>query len=155
MNEYHKQLIIQNSRANVGASLTYNLCKEQVEGFENVGASLMQFKNIQRDVKCFINGKDGHMIVSRLETLCETKGLEFAYETDSDKALTRIFWTNVEVKRCYSLFGDAISFDPTYATSKYNMVFTAFTDIDNHKKSITFGCALLALEDDDSFIWAF
>ncbi|XP_074288539.1 protein FAR1-RELATED SEQUENCE 5-like [Silene latifolia] len=150
LNEYHKQLIIQNSILNVGASLTYNLCKEQAEGFENVGASLMQFKNFQRNVKCLLNGKDGHMFISRLETLRETKGLVFAYETDADNALTRIFWTNVDSIRCYALFGDAMSFDPTYGTNKYNMKFTPFTGIDNHKKSITFGCALLDHEDDDS-----
>ncbi|XP_074293031.1 protein FAR-RED IMPAIRED RESPONSE 1-like [Silene latifolia] len=155
LNEYHKQLIIQNSRLNVEASLTYNLCKEQAEGFENVGASLIQFKNFQRKVKCLLNGKDGHMFISRLETLKETKGLVFAYETDADNALTRIFWTNADSIRCYSLFGDAISFDPTYATNKYNMKFAPFTGIDNHKKSITFGCVLLEHEDDESFIWAF
>ncbi|XP_074265557.1 protein FAR-RED IMPAIRED RESPONSE 1-like [Silene latifolia] len=35
------------------------------------------------------------------------------------------------------------------------MKFTPFTGIDNHKKSITFGCVLLEHEDDESFIWAF
>ncbi|XP_074298697.1 protein FAR1-RELATED SEQUENCE 5-like [Silene latifolia] len=95
------------------------------------------------------------MLISRLETLRETKGLVFAYETDADNALTRIFWTNVDSIRCYTLFGDAMSFDPTYGTNKYNMKFAPFTRIDNHKKSITFGCALLDHEDDNSFIWAF
>ncbi|XP_074314205.1 protein FAR1-RELATED SEQUENCE 11-like [Silene latifolia] len=155
LNEYHKQLIIQNSRLNIEASLTYNLCKEQAEGFENVGATLMQFKNFQRNVKCLLNGKDGHMFISRLETLRETKGLVFVYETDADSALTRIFWTNVDSIRCYTLFGDSISFDPTYRMNKYNMKFAPFTGIDNHKKSITFGCVLLEHEDDESFIWAF
>ncbi|XP_074282864.1 protein FAR-RED IMPAIRED RESPONSE 1-like [Silene latifolia] len=97
-------MIIQNSRLNVGASLTYNLCKEQAEGFENVGASFMQFNNFQTNVKCLLNGKDGHMFISRLETLRETKGLVFAYETDGDNALRRIFWTNVDSIRCYALF---------------------------------------------------
>ncbi|XP_074277985.1 protein FAR1-RELATED SEQUENCE 5-like [Silene latifolia] len=135
LNEYHKQLISQNSRLNVGASLTYKLCKEQAEGFENVGATLTQFKNFQRNVKCLLNGKDGHMFISRLETLRETKGLVFSYETDADSALTRIFWTNADSIRCYALFGDAISFDPTYGTNKYNMKFAPFIGIDNHQKS--------------------
>ncbi|XP_074315185.1 protein FAR1-RELATED SEQUENCE 5-like [Silene latifolia] len=150
-----KFMFHEKNRLNVGASLTYNFCKEQAEGFENVGASLMQFKNFQRNVKCLLNGKDGHMFISRLETLRETKGLVFAYETDADNALTRIFWTNVDSIRCYALFGDAMSFYPTYGTNKYNMKFAPLTRIDNHKKSITFGCALLDHEDDDSFIWAF
>ncbi|XP_074302974.1 protein FAR1-RELATED SEQUENCE 5-like [Silene latifolia] len=155
LNEYHKELIIQNSRLNVGASLTYKLCKEQAEGFENVGATLTQFNNFQRNVKCLLNGKDGYMFISHLETLRGTKRLVFSYETDADSALTRIFWTNADSIRCYALFGDAISFDPTYGTNKYNMKFAPFTGIDNYKKSITFGCVLLDHEDDDSFIWAF
>ncbi|XP_074301402.1 protein FAR1-RELATED SEQUENCE 3-like [Silene latifolia] len=35
------------------------------------------------------------------------------------------------------------------------MKFAPFTGIDNHKKSIIFGCVLLEPEDDESFIWAF
>ncbi|XP_074305555.1 protein FAR1-RELATED SEQUENCE 5-like [Silene latifolia] len=128
---------------------------EQAEGFENVGATLTQFKNFQREVKCLLNGKDGHMFISRLEALRETKGLVFSYETNADSALTRIFWTNADSIRCYALFGDAISFDPTYGTNKYNMKFAPFTGIDNHKKSITFGCVLLDHENVDSFIWTF
>ncbi|XP_074288937.1 protein FAR1-RELATED SEQUENCE 5-like [Silene latifolia] len=155
LNEYQKQLIIHNLRLNVGASLTYNLCKKQAEGFENVGASLMQFKNFQRNVKCLLNDKDGQMFISHLKTLRETKGLVFAYETDADNSLTRIVWTNADSIRCYALFGDEISFDPTYGTNKYNMKFAPFTGINNHKNSITFGCVLLEHEDDDSFIWGF
>ncbi|KAK9723655.1 hypothetical protein RND81_05G016000 [Saponaria officinalis] len=35
------------------------------------------------------------------------------------------------------------------------MVFTPFTGTDNHKKSVTFACALLSNEDEESFIWVF
>ncbi|XP_074278473.1 uncharacterized protein LOC141602063 [Silene latifolia] len=72
-------------------------------------------------------------------------------ESSNKQSGTRI----TKIKRCYALFGDAISFDPTYGTNKNNMKFAPFTGIDNHKKSITFGCVLLDQEDDDSFIWAF
>ncbi|KAK9676675.1 hypothetical protein RND81_11G092800 [Saponaria officinalis] len=35
------------------------------------------------------------------------------------------------------------------------MVFTPFMGIDNHKKSVTFACALLSNEDEESFVWVF
>ncbi|XP_074306202.1 protein FAR1-RELATED SEQUENCE 5-like [Silene latifolia] len=47
------------------------------------------------------------------------------------------------------------SFDPTYSTNKYDMSFTPFTGVDNHKRSVTFCGALVAHEDADSFKWVF
>jgi transposase-like protein len=35
------------------------------------------------------------------------------------------------------------------------MVFAPFTGVDNHNKSITFGAALLAKEDAESYVWLF
>ncbi|XP_074277956.1 protein FAR1-RELATED SEQUENCE 5-like [Silene latifolia] len=55
----------------------------------------------------------------------------------------------------YSLFGDTITFDPTYGTNKYHMAFTPFTGVDSHKKSVTFAAALVDHENDGSFIWVF
>ncbi|XP_074301274.1 protein FAR-RED IMPAIRED RESPONSE 1-like [Silene latifolia] len=55
----------------------------------------------------------------------------------------------------YKIFGDAVSFDPTYSTNKYSMVFTPFTGVDHHKRSVTFCGALVAREDYESFNWVF
>ncbi|XP_074271366.1 protein FAR1-RELATED SEQUENCE 5-like [Silene latifolia] len=115
LNAFHKQTIINNSKVNIGASTSFRLCKEYENGYENVGASLMEFKNFNRDVKCFIGGKDAQMN--------------------------------------YSLFGDVVSFDATYGTNKYNMMFAPFTGVDHYKKSITFGAALIEHEDEESFKW--
>ncbi|XP_074266345.1 protein FAR-RED IMPAIRED RESPONSE 1-like [Silene latifolia] len=116
---------------------------------------IKQFKNFQREMKCLMNSHDGEMFKSRLDTLAETKGLHFVYEKDSKNALTRIFWTNCDMQRAYALFGDGVSYDPTYGTNKYNMTFTPFTGIDHHKRSITFACALIEHENDESFMWVF
>ncbi|KAK9671025.1 hypothetical protein RND81_12G001600 [Saponaria officinalis] len=113
---YHKQTIINHSKINIGALKTYRICKKVANGYENVGASLLDFKNFQREVKLFI---DAHG------------------------------------KSAYLAFGDGVSFYPTYGTNKYYMVFTPFTGIDNHKKSVTFACALLSNEDEESFVWVF
>ncbi|XP_074300012.1 uncharacterized protein LOC141631210 [Silene latifolia] len=59
------------------------------------------------------------------------------------------------MQRAYALFGDEVSYDPTYGTNKYNMTFTPFTGIDHHKRSITFACALIEHENDESFMWIF
>nr|GEV16419.1 hypothetical protein [Tanacetum cinerariifolium] len=59
-----------------------------------------------------------------------------------------------EVDKCnYKEFGDIISFDTTFRTNKYDMVFVPFTRIDNHKKCATVGSGLLLKEDTEAYTW--
>ncbi|XP_071700084.1 protein FAR1-RELATED SEQUENCE 5-like [Rutidosis leptorrhynchoides] len=53
----------------------------------------------------------------------------------------------------YKEFGDIVSFDATYGTNRYNMRFVPITGIDNHKKLVIFGAALLLRETIDSYKW--
>ncbi|XP_074297242.1 protein FAR1-RELATED SEQUENCE 5-like [Silene latifolia] len=152
LNAFHKQTIINNSKVNIGASTSFRLCKEYANGYENVGASLTEFKNFNRDVKCFIGGKDAQMVIDRFKEISETsKGFYFAYYTDESQILSRIFWCDSQSRQNYSLFGDAVSFDATYGTNKYNMMFAPFTGVDHHKKSVIFGATFLEHKDEESF----
>ncbi|KAK9682944.1 hypothetical protein RND81_10G108400 [Saponaria officinalis] len=142
---YHKQTIINHSKINIGASKTYK-----------IWASLLDFKNFQREVKLFIGDADAEMFINNLEKLVHSKkGFQYAYHVDEGRNLSRVFWTDAHGKYAYLAFGDGVSFDPTYGTNKYYMVFTPFTGIDNHKKSVTFVCALLSNEDEESFVLVF
>ncbi|KAK9750593.1 hypothetical protein RND81_02G207400 [Saponaria officinalis] len=153
---YHKQTIINHSKINIGASKTYRICKEVANGYENVGASLLDFKNFQREVKLFIGDADAEMFINNLEKLVPSKkGFQYAYHVDEGRNLSRVFWTDAHRKSAYLAFGDGVSFDPTYGIKKYCMVFTPFTSIYNHKKFVTFACALLSNEDEESFVWVF
>ncbi|KAK9749690.1 hypothetical protein RND81_02G143900 [Saponaria officinalis] len=156
LQKYHKELIVFNSRLKIGASKTYNMCKEHVNGFENIGASLNDFKNFSRDVKCYINKRDRQLFIDRFRNLAETRDdFYFDYEVDADNSLVRAVWADCTARRNYSVFGDAVSFNPTYSTNKYSMVFTPFTGVDNHKRSVTFCGALLNRENEESFMWLF
>ncbi|KAK9740323.1 hypothetical protein RND81_03G026400 [Saponaria officinalis] len=109
---YHKQTIINHSNITIGAWKTYRICKEVANGYENVGASLLDFKNFQMEVKLFIGDADAEMFINNLENLVHfKKGFQYAYHVDEG--------------------------------------------IDNHKKSVTFACALLSNEDEESFVWVF
>ncbi|XP_074314471.1 protein FAR1-RELATED SEQUENCE 5-like [Silene latifolia] len=153
---YHKKTIIDHSKVNQGPTTTFRNVKEYVDGYENVGAQLVDFKNFGRDIKCFIGDRDSQLFINHFEDKRDTnQGFYFAYEVDSGKCLVRAFWCNVESRRNYSLFGDYIIYDPTYSTNKYCMVFTPFTGVDHHKRSVTFAAALLFHEDEDSFKWVF
>ncbi|XP_074299968.1 protein FAR1-RELATED SEQUENCE 5-like [Silene latifolia] len=115
------------------------MCKEVVNGYQNIGASLNDFKNFQRDIKCFIHERDGQLFIDHFKNMAETRpDFYFDYDVDVDGSLRRAIWADGIAMRNYSVFGDAVSYDPTYSTNKYKMVFTPFTGIDNHKRSITF-----------------
>ncbi|XP_074297074.1 protein FAR-RED IMPAIRED RESPONSE 1-like [Silene latifolia] len=135
---------------------TYKICKEQVNGFENIGASLNDFKNFHRDVKCFIPERDGQLFVDHFKEMTGTRiGFYFDYDLDDDGSLRRAIWAYGTARENYKIFGDAVSFDPTYSTNKYSMVLTPFTVVEHHKRSVTFCGALIAREDNESFNWVF
>ncbi|KAK9733178.1 hypothetical protein RND81_04G049100 [Saponaria officinalis] len=140
----------------IGPTQTYRICKEYVDGYSNIGVSLAAFKNFQRDVKGFIGNKDGQLFVDTLQKLSDThKGFYSAYDKNNEDNMTKVFWCDAQARKNYALFGDTISYDPTYGTNKYCMVFTPFTGVDNHEKSVTFDASLLSNEDEQSFWWAF
>ncbi|XP_074298474.1 protein FAR1-RELATED SEQUENCE 5-like [Silene latifolia] len=125
---FQKTLILDNSKLNIGAGLTFRQVKELVNGYENIGSTLIDFKNFQRDIKCYIGLRDDDLFIDRLEKLKATQTqFYFAYDVDPQNRLTKFFWADATCIRNYSFFGDALSFDPTYGTNKYDMVFTPFT----------------------------
>ncbi|XP_074289113.1 protein FAR1-RELATED SEQUENCE 5-like [Silene latifolia] len=153
---YHKKTIIDHSRVNHGPTRAFRNVKEYVDGYENVGAQLVDFKNFGRDIKCFIGDRDAQLFVNYFEDKRDTtEGFYFAYEVDYGKCLVRAFWCDAESRRNYALFGDYITYDPTYSTNKYCMFFTPFTGVDHHKRSVTFASVLLFHEDEYSFTWVF
>ncbi|XP_074298896.1 uncharacterized protein LOC141629869 [Silene latifolia] len=68
---YHKKTIIDHSRVNQGPTMAIRNVKEYVDGYENVGAQLVDFKNFGRDIKCFIGDRDAQLFNT-------TKGQLFA-----------------------------------------------------------------------------
>ncbi|XP_074314277.1 protein FAR1-RELATED SEQUENCE 5-like [Silene latifolia] len=144
------------TKVNIGPTSTFRSVKEYVDGYENIGASLTEFKNFGREIKCFIGLKDAQMFVDQLENLHETQeGFYYAYDIDQNKCLFRVFWADAAARRNYTLYGEAVTFDLTYSTNKYDMIFAPFTGVDHHKKSVTFGASLMSRENDQNFKWIF
>ncbi|XP_019176444.1 PREDICTED: protein FAR1-RELATED SEQUENCE 5-like [Ipomoea nil] len=82
-----------------------------------------------------------------------SSAFDFEYDVDEGDQLSRVFWADAVSRKNFALFGDVVSFDATYRTNRYKLVFVPFTGIDNHKRSITFGAGLLTREDVDSYVW--
>ncbi|KAH9617328.1 hypothetical protein KSS87_005584, partial [Heliosperma pusillum] len=153
---HQKQKIVDHCKINIGPTTSFRAYKEYVNGYQNIGASLTDFKNFGREIKCFIGQQDAQMFINQLQQLSETReGFYYAFDVDADQCLCRVFWADAEARRNYSLYGEVVTFDPTYSTNRYNMIFSPFTGVDHHKKSVTFGASLMSRENDLNFNWIF
>ncbi|XP_031099741.1 protein FAR1-RELATED SEQUENCE 5-like [Ipomoea triloba] len=141
-------------KSNIGPSKGFRLCKEGAGSYANVGATNMEFHNFKRDLQAYIAGGDGEMIIKKFTQKREVcDGFVFDYHLDTENRLSRLFWADTISRSNYSLFGDVISFDATYGTNRYSLVFVPFTWVDNHKRCVTFAAGLLTREDSESYMW--
>ncbi|GKA38997.1 FAR1-related sequence 5-like protein, partial [Tanacetum coccineum] len=151
---YNEQLfIIKAANANIGAVRAHNLYTGLKGSSSLVHGTQTEFKNFTRGVNCFIGDSDAQMLITRMEQRQEfTKDFSFDYFVE-DAELCGLFWAD-EVAKCnYKEFGDIVSFDATYKTNKYKMVFVPFTAIDNHRRSVTVGSGLLKKETAEAYGW--
>ncbi|XP_056691909.1 protein FAR1-RELATED SEQUENCE 5-like [Spinacia oleracea] len=152
-----KQYIFNNAKVNIGPVKSYRMSKEHCGSYNNVRGTKTDFINFYRDLKVYIGDKDAFMFKENFERKVQASngGFYFDYCVDKHKHLTRAFWADSICRKNYALFGDVVTFDSTYDTNKYCLVFSPFTRVDHYKKCVTFGSALLSKEDTDSFVWLF
>jgi zinc finger SWIM domain-containing protein 3 len=82
----------------------------------------------------------------------------FFYATEIDEEdgrLVNFFWADGQSIMDYTCFGDAVSFDTTFQTNKFEMPFAPFLGTNHHKQTVIFGAALLFDETIESFVWLF
>ncbi|XP_076893263.1 protein FAR1-RELATED SEQUENCE 5-like [Bidens hawaiensis] len=135
-----QDIIYEMSTLNLGPVKAFNILRTKYGGFEEVGATKMIY--------------DAEMVVQRLsgkKNCCD--GYSFEYTVNTNGELDRLFWADDISKKNYLAFRDIISFDATFKTNKYNMVFVPFTAIDNHCRNVTVGAALLSSESIESYSW--
>nr|GEV74904.1 coatomer subunit gamma-2 [Tanacetum cinerariifolium] len=97
--------------------------------------------------------RDAQMLVDKLnDRKKHVPNFSFEYKTVNDE-LSRMFWADETMKCNYIAFGDVVSFDATYRTNRYRVIFVSFTGIDHNQKSVTFGAGLLSDETFHSYTW--
>jgi hypothetical protein len=82
-------------------------------------------------------------------------GFCYTKQTDGDNIVRSILWTDGRSRMDYEIFGDFLSFDTTYTTEWHNMSFAPIIGIDNHGRTLLFGCTLLHDENAESYKWMF
>ncbi|XP_019171996.1 PREDICTED: protein FAR1-RELATED SEQUENCE 5-like [Ipomoea nil] len=130
----HQKFILDCAKANIGASKSHGLYSQIVGDYSEVGATVVDFKNVRRDLRAYILGVDAqilvHNLIKKKQEMCPA--FAFDYEVDEDEQMSRLFWADPMSKKNFAAFGDVISFDATYSTNRYDLV-------DNHKKCNGYG----------------
>ena len=68
----------------------------------------------------------------------------FASEVDNAGTPRSVFWADGKVIFSYLSFCDVVVFDVIFRTNHLNLPFAPFTEVNHHRQSILFGCALVA-----------
>jgi len=120
--------------------------KEFYGGEDKVPFSQMDSNNeISRERSKYLEANDAETLLEYLKN----KQLEdplFFYAIPINKEDGRIvnfFWTDGQSIMDYKCFGDAVSFDTTFQTNKFEMPFAPFFGANHHKRTVIFGAALL------------
>ena len=67
----------------------------------------------------------------------------YAFTINEENRLEHIFWSPTHCFDWYQTYGDVVVFYTTYKVNAYDMPFGIFVGVNNHGKTILFGCALL------------
>ncbi|XP_071708590.1 protein FAR1-RELATED SEQUENCE 5-like [Rutidosis leptorrhynchoides] len=142
------------SKSNIGPMLAHHINCDISGGYDMVGPTNVDYKNYRRDLLRHIYETDAHIVIENLLRKKEVlPDFTCEYRCDEEGCLTGVFWADQFSKMNYKEFGDIVSFDATYGTNRYNMRFVPITGIDNHKKLVIFGAALLSRETIDLYKW--
>ncbi|GJV13727.1 FAR1-related sequence 5-like protein [Tanacetum coccineum] len=145
--------IVKAASVNIGATRAHHLLTGIKGSYLLVHGTTVDFKNFFRSVNCYIGDSDAQMLIHKMENRKKhVSDFSFDYLVDNAE-LTAIFWADEVSKYNYREFGDVVSFDATFKTNKYKMVFVPFTAIDNHRKCVTVAAGLLKNETTKSYIW--
>ena len=79
----------------------------------------------------------------------------FDYVIDGKGRLVHVFWADATSRKNYVHFGELLSFDTTYNTNQYDMIFAPFMGVNNHGGCVLFGAALLLNQTIETFKWLF
>jgi len=136
---------------------TFDLMAKEAGGIDNLGFTREDMKNklySKRTLK--INQADTGGVLEYLEKKTSNEEKFFySIQVDDDDLITNIFWTDSKMVADYEVYGDVVCFDTTYRKLNDGRPFGLLVGVNNHKKTIIFGAALLYDETAESFVWLF
>jgi hypothetical protein len=156
--EADKMLISHIREAGMKPSQVYEFMKQFYGGAEKVPFSRMDCNNeIGRERNKYLESNDAQTLLEYLKNKqMEDPTFFYAVELDQkDGRIAIFFWADGQSIMDYACFGDAVSFDTTFQTNKFEMPFAPLLGTNHHKQTIIFGAALIFNETIESFVWLF
>ncbi|XP_062163039.1 protein FAR-RED IMPAIRED RESPONSE 1-like [Alnus glutinosa] len=157
LNPSVKRKIIVNDIAEIGLSQSCNSLAVEAGGYENLSF-------VEKDYRNFIN-KERYLRLGQggAKALCDyftkmqatNNGFYAVMDLDDESRLRNVFWADARSRASYESFGDAITFDTTYLTNRYELPFAPFVGVNHHGQSMLLGAGLLSSEDTENFVWLF
>ncbi|XP_035835872.1 protein FAR1-RELATED SEQUENCE 5-like [Helianthus annuus] len=148
-----KQFIHNMSLNRIGPMRAYRCLVALKGGHHNVNGTPVDFKNFSHQLRIFIGERDAQVFLEHLrERFDNLPNFYFDYTVSNGK-LSSVFWADEISKLNYKAFGDVLTFDATYSTNRYKMVFVPFTGVDHHFQCVTFGAGLISTESIESYVW--
>lgn len=83
----------------------------------------------------------------------ENPKFSYALDFNEEHRLRNVFWVDAKGVEDFTYFGDVVSLDITYFTSKYKVPLVLFTGVNHHIQPTLLGCGLIADETLYTFIW--
>ncbi|GLU03927.1 hypothetical protein SLE2022_210980 [Rubroshorea leprosula] len=77
----------------------------------------------------------------------------FAIDLNEEQRLRNLFWVDAKSRDDYMSFNDVVSFDTTYVKSNEKLPFAPFIGVNHHFQPMLLGCALVADESKETFVW--
>ncbi|KAK9198736.1 hypothetical protein WN944_013922 [Citrus x changshan-huyou] len=139
----------------VGTNKIFAAMARKNGGYENIGYTEKDIRNhLDKERRLALELSDARAMLNHFTQMQEENpNFFYAMDLDEEQRLKNVFWVDATSREDYKIFGDVVSFDTTYITNKYRMLFAPFIGVNNHFQSILLGCALLADETTSTFVW--
>lgn len=157
LTENVKRKIELNDTAGIPLHKSYNSIVVEAGGYENMTFIEKDCRNFIDKVRRLRLGKGDAIAIHAYfaKKTNQSHGFYFSIDYDEDGRLKNVFWADNRCRLAYKEFGDAVTFDTTYLTNKYDMPFAPFVGVNHHGQSTLLGCGLIGGEDTDTFVWLF
>lgn len=79
----------------------------------------------------------------------------YIMDLNDEGQLRNVFWIDSRARAAYSYFGDVVAVDTTCLSNKYEIPLVGFIGINHHGQFILLGCAFIAQETVETYVWLF
>ncbi|KAG9153036.1 hypothetical protein Leryth_026789 [Lithospermum erythrorhizon] len=144
------------NEARVGKRKTVAGTLRPHRGYQFSGGTLEIFLRNQNDRGRSLSLEEGGaQMLLELFAHMQEEDLRFFYAVDfnEEHRLRNVFWVDSKAVDEYAYFGDVVSFDTLYFTSKYAIPLVLFVGVNHHVQPVLLGSALIADDTVHTFAW--